>query len=120
MLDRSPTSIVQGKSNRILTREYALICRGRIVAQARGEHEFHDEGEIVTSAEACKSNALMRCCKDLGIASELWDPDWIVRFREKFCHQAWVTHQEKKSKSRLWRLKRRKFDYPWIEQSTYV
>ena len=24
--------------------------------------------------EAAKSNALVRCCKDLGIASELWDP----------------------------------------------
>ena len=24
--------------------------------------------------EAAKSNALMRCCKDLGVASELWDP----------------------------------------------
>lgn len=24
--------------------------------------------------ESAKSNALMRCCKDLGVASELWDP----------------------------------------------
>ncbi len=26
------------------------------------------------ACESAKSNALMRCCKDLGIASELWDP----------------------------------------------
>lgn len=28
--------------------------------------------------EAAKSNALMRCCKDLGVASELWDPQVTI------------------------------------------
>ena len=32
---------------------------------------FESSG-IPTATEAAKSNALMRCCKDLGIASELW------------------------------------------------
>jgi hypothetical protein len=44
----------------------------RLVAIARGEQEYFDPSGVPTATEACKSNALMRCCKDLGIASELW------------------------------------------------
>jgi hypothetical protein len=49
-----------------------LVVISRLVAIARGEQEYFDPSGIPTATEACKSNALMRCCKDLGIASELW------------------------------------------------
>lgn len=55
-----------------ISREYALICNGRFVSQARGEQDYFDITGLPTASEGCKSNALMRCCKDLGIASELW------------------------------------------------
>ena len=42
------------------------------MAVARGEQEYFDPSGIATATEASKSNALMRCCKDLGVASELW------------------------------------------------
>ena len=60
----------------LITREYALYCQGRFVAQAVGEHTFYSRGNLGygKACESAKSNALMRCCKDLGIASELWDP----------------------------------------------
>ena len=60
----------------LITREYALYCLGRFVAQATGEHSFYTRGNMGygKACESAKSNALMRCCKDLGIASELWDP----------------------------------------------
>lgn len=48
------------------------INDSRLVAIARGEQEYFDPNGIPTATEACKSNALMRCCKDLGVASELW------------------------------------------------
>ena len=44
----------------------------RLVSVARGEQTFFDPAGLPTATEGCKSNALMRCCKDLGIASELW------------------------------------------------
>ncbi len=83
---RSETNV----SAKIVSREYALVCQGRcvhasssggkllstfsssLVAIARGEQEYFDVNGVPTATEACKSNALMRCCKDLGIASELW------------------------------------------------
>lgn len=56
-----------------ITREYGLICHGRLVSVARGEQQYFGDDKVTTALEGCKSNALMRCCKDLGIASELWD-----------------------------------------------
>ena len=63
----------------MITREYALFCCGRYVSQAVGEHTFYGQGNMVygRAMEAARSNALVRCCKDLGIASELWDPKVI-------------------------------------------
>lgn len=46
------------------------------MAQTVGEHTFYSNSNMVygKAMESAKSNALMRCCKDLGVASELWDP----------------------------------------------
>lgn len=64
----------------MIVREYALFCLGRFVAQTVGEHTFYSSNNMVygKAMEAAKSNALMRCCKDLGVASELWDPQVTV------------------------------------------
>ncbi|KAJ1936032.1 hypothetical protein EC988_008310, partial [Linderina pennispora] len=47
-------------SGRTLSREYALVCLGRFISQARGEQDFFDESGLATATEGCKSNALMR------------------------------------------------------------
>ncbi|KAJ2322968.1 hypothetical protein GGH92_011015, partial [Coemansia sp. RSA 2673] len=87
-------------SGRTLSREYALVCLGRFISQARGEQDFFDESGLATATEGCKSNALVRCCKDLGIASELWDPAFVSQFKAKRCVEEWVTHAVKGSKKR--------------------
>ncbi|KAJ2751330.1 hypothetical protein GGI19_004551 [Coemansia pectinata] len=103
-------------SGRTLSREYALVCLGRFISQARGEQDFFDESGLATATEGCKSNALVRCCKDLGVASELWDPAFITQFKSKRCVEEWVTHAVKGSKKRMWRLKERQWDYPWAKK----
>lgn len=64
-------------------REYALVGPGgRFISEAIGEAEYQPTNDRMTYASACeavKSNALTRCCKDLGIASECWD--------RRFCDQ---------------------------------
>lgn len=103
-------------SSKIVSREYALVCLGRLVAVARGEAEYFDPSGIATATESCKSNALMRCCKDLGIASELWDPRFIREFKAKYCVEVFVEHLTTKKKRKLWRRKDApKFDYPYKE-----
>ncbi|KAJ8087933.1 hypothetical protein PM082_013484 [Marasmius tenuissimus] len=101
---------------KVVSREYALVCLGRLVAIARGEQEYFDPSGIATATEACKSNALMRCCKDLGIASELWDPRFIREFKQKYCVEVWAEHVTTKKKKKLWRRKDQgKLGYPYQE-----
>ncbi|KAJ2897575.1 hypothetical protein MKZ38_004560 [Zalerion maritima] len=72
---------------KVVTREFALVVGGRFVAQARGECGYYGEDNIPNAVEGCKSNALTRCCKDLGIASELWDPRFIRKYMKEFTKQ---------------------------------
>ncbi len=72
------------------------------MAQAVGECQYFSEDTITTAGEGCKSNALLRCCKDLGVASELWDPRYISDFKKKNCHEVWVEHVVQKKKRKIW------------------
>lgn len=104
-------------SQSILSREWTLICLGRFVSTARGEQEFFRPTGIPTANEGAKSNALMRCCKDLGIASELWDPRFIRQFKSKYCVEVWCQTADGKKK-RYWRRKDDEpFTYPNKEVS---
>jgi hypothetical protein len=75
------------------------------VSIARGEQQYFDPEGIPTATEGCKSNALMRCCKDLGIASELWDPVFIRSFMAKHAKSVWGEHITTKKKKKLWMRK---------------
>lgn len=84
-----------------VSREYALICHGRLVSVARGEQDYFGPEGIATATEGCKSNALMRCCKDLGVASELWDPSFIRAFKRDNCVEQFVEHVVSKKRRKL-------------------
>ncbi|KAL2856668.1 mitochondrial genome maintenance MGM101-domain-containing protein [Aspergillus pseudoustus] len=105
-------SIVTPKT---VTREYALVCHGRLVSVARGEQDYFSPDGIPTATEGCRSNALVRCCKDLGIASELWDPRWIRKYKAQYTREVWVEHVVSKKKSKIWTRKDDSVPYPWKE-----
>ncbi|CAJ0547677.1 Ff.00g044310.m01.CDS01 [Fusarium sp. VM40] len=88
--------------NNIVTREYALIVNGRIVSQSQGVNNFFSAEGVPDAIEGAKSNALMRCCKDLGIASELWDPVFLRWFRKHYMEDRWVEHATTKKKRTFW------------------
>jgi len=88
---------------------------------------------IGTAEESAKSNALMRCCKDLGVASgvlhllfvgrfcflnrtELWDPQFLLEWRDKHAVGVFAENAVTKKKQKLWRRRDRPaFGYPWTE-----
>ena len=124
-------SIVTPKT---VTREYALVCNGRytsmpyfllfrlmvangnrLVSVARGEQDYFSPDGIPTATEGCRSNALVRCCKDLGIASELWDPRWIRKFKATHTREVWVEHVVNKRKTKIWTRKDDPVGYPYKE-----
>ena len=80
LIPRGPHSIVDG----ILSREYALYANGRLISIARGAALIQGHSNAAASSESVRSNALMRCCKDLGVASELWDSSYISKWKERY------------------------------------
>lgn len=98
---------------KMITKEYALIAHGRLVAIARGEQDYFDQSGIPTATEGCKSNAMMRCCKDLGVASELWDPRFIRNFKKKNARQVFVEYVPTKKTKSIWIRKDDEIVYPY-------
>lgn len=94
MIPRGPHS----QSGPILSREYALYCHGRFVSQARGSTTIAGFSNAALASEAVRSNALMRCCKDLGIASELWDNAYANNWKEVYANKKTVTDQSGRMK----------------------
>ncbi|KAF2843173.1 mitochondrial genome maintenance MGM101 [Patellaria atrata CBS 101060] len=105
-------TIVTSKS---VTREYGLVVGGRLVSIARGEQQYFDPEGIPTATEGCKSNALMRCCKDLGIASELWDPRYIRKYMTKYAKETFVEHVVTKKRRKHIMRKDDVIKYPFKE-----
>ncbi|KAI0145508.1 mitochondrial genome maintenance MGM101-domain-containing protein [Xylariaceae sp. FL1272] len=104
--------IVEAKTKKV-ARDYALVVHGRFVAQARGEQQYFNDDGISTAAEGCKSNALMRCTKDLGVASELWDPRFIRKFVKEQAKQVWAEVITTGKKRMVWMRKDDELRYPY-------
>jgi hypothetical protein len=75
----------------VMSAEFALYAGGRFLSAARGEQKYQDNGEMTygDAAEGMKSNAISRCCKDLGIALDLWDRGYADAWRNQHCVKVW-------------------------------
>lgn len=91
----------------ILYQEYALYVNGRFVSQSIGAQEYYADNRRMTyadAAEAAKSNALTRCCKDLGIAAKCWERRVTQKFLEENCVKVMVRDRRGQVKHQ-WRRK---------------
>jgi hypothetical protein len=68
---------------------------------------------IPTAVEGCKSNAMMRCCKDLGVASELWDPRFCRNFMAQHAKEVFVENQLTRKRRKIWMRKDDTVRYPF-------
>nr|CAG4715323.1 unnamed protein product [Naegleria fowleri] len=107
--------------DKCIVQEYALICNGQFVSQVYGEQTFDPSEQsfktLGTALEGCKSNALMRCCKDLGIGSELWDPNFVREWKKQNVVAVLCENVKNKTIKVLYRRKDRPaFQYPYTEK----
>lgn len=87
----------------LMYQEWALYAEGQFCASATGEHDASDGGmSFGDSLEAIKSDALKRCCKDLGMALDLWNKAWVEKFRQAMCFKVLVQRRDGKVKP-AWR-----------------
>jgi hypothetical protein len=85
-----------------------LWVNGRYVAFAIGGHEYRESNQNQgwdDAVEAAKSDCLVRCCKDLGIDADLWDPDFIKNWLAENAVAVWCINENTKKKNKLWRKK---------------
>ncbi|EGG25398.1 hypothetical protein DFA_03647 [Cavenderia fasciculata] len=105
-----------------LIRPYALFCLGRYVSESFGEQPYVEGGHLsfATANEAAKSNALVRCCKDLGIGSSLWDPTFIRNWKAANAAEKFYVNVKSGEKRKFWSLKNGNspINYPWKESSS--
>ncbi|NOS67940.1 MAG: hypothetical protein HOO67_06305 [Candidatus Peribacteraceae bacterium] len=102
----------------VVMREYAFYVDGRFIAEAIGECEYQESNKRMTYAQAlegAKSNALVRCCKDIGIAAECWDKRFVTQFQKDHCVRVWRDRQ--KYDKPQWR---RKDAEPWYDEQGVV
>lgn len=102
LIPRGPHSM-QGN---VLSREYALFANGKYISQARGHTSV--TGNFQNPAlctEAVRSNALMRCCKDLGIAASLWDNQLINHWKSRYATRKSITDYQGRNKI-VWEKRR--------------
>lgn len=103
-----------------VTWAFALYVDGRYFATAVGEKEYFADNpnmSYATCAESAKSNAMMRCCKDLGIASDLWNPVFIRGWKKKYTVEVWCENKKTNKRKKLWRKKAHPpiDTWPWKE-----
>lgn len=82
----------------------ALVIRGCFVAEAVGEAELHATNEnqsLATVWEAAKSDCITRCCKDLSIAQQIYQPSYVKQWQKDYAVEVWVKGKNKP----LWRKK---------------
>ncbi|KAI9339162.1 mitochondrial genome maintenance MGM101-domain-containing protein [Zopfochytrium polystomum] len=80
------TPPLQSPSGRVHYRSYALYVDGRFVSEAIGDVaaavvETSGDGGAAEIERRCRYAAMVRCCKDLGVATELWDPAVVNKLR---------------------------------------
>lgn len=84
LIPRGPITL----SGRTISRPYALVADGRYISEARGEWTPKGNTFPPNPAQNPEVNsemeyaALVRCCKDLGVAYELWDPQRSAELRK--------------------------------------
>lgn len=91
----------------------ALFALGRFVGEAGGQCVYWPKNRGMTYADAlegAKTDCITRCCKDLGIAKELWDPGWRTQWQAKYARKVM-------KKSKEWNARAQKEE--WVDKEVW-
>lgn len=82
----------------------ALVIRNCFVSRAAGEAAYslnNANQSYATALEAAKTDCRQRCCKDLGIATDAWNPSYVRAWQKKHAIRVYVLKDNKKEV--IWR-----------------
>lgn len=87
-----------GKKSVQIVRAYILYIHGKPVAFAEGEHEYWEsnaEQSYGDALEATFASALRRCAKRIGVGLELWDRNFLDKFKREHCLSERVRYKDR-------------------------
>lgn len=85
-----PHGMPKIEGNLVMWPHYLLI-KGYLVSYSVGECNYYPNNSQMSygdAIEGAKSNARMRCCKDVGIGLELWDRKFTDKWKEKNAYES--------------------------------
>lgn len=94
------------KGRHLVLVPYSLNIHGHTVAFAWGEQEYNETNAEQTYGDAVEStvaNALRRCAKRIGVGLELWDKDWLERWRAEHAIEVTIKGYGGGSNYKRWR-----------------
>ncbi|MHB1260311.1 MAG: hypothetical protein ACYC2H_01205 [Thermoplasmatota archaeon] len=94
---------------------YRLYVHGKEVAFAWGEQDYYEknaEQSYGDALEATSASALRRCCKHIGVASELWDKEFTLNYLREHAIQVVVSAKDRDGTYKDKKQWRRKIDPP--------
>lgn len=86
-----PRVRTEDDGTRYIFRDYVLYAHGKFIAHATGR--CPTAIGLENALEGAKGQALKKCCKDLGMASELWDPTWRRSWGQEPKYEDWVARK---------------------------
>lgn len=106
----------------VLYQGYYLFIDGKFITYVVGEHTEQRTGSTMSygeTVESAYSNALMRCCKHLGIGLEMWNPAYVERWKKQYT-VAEMTTTKSGYKRMIWRRKTPREIAPPIDKNATV
>lgn len=86
----------------------ALLIRNCFVSRSAGEATYfkdNSQQSYATALEAAKSDCRQRCCKDIGIANDAWNPTFVRRWRKEHGVRVIVKDDKTNKTTVIWRRK---------------
>jgi hypothetical protein len=123
LLERGSEEVDQDKVR--IYYDGALIIRGCFVSRATGENQYSKKNaqqSFGSALEAAKSDCRQRCCKDIGIANDAWNPTFIRDWQNKYAirvaviKEMWNNGSMREKIVPMWRRK----DLPQLDRETGI
>ena len=111
--------VLNGKN---MSQDFVLVGLGRFVSKARGEQDYiekNPKSSYATASEGMHTNAVMRCCKDLGVYYEIFDPRWRRWWKKEYARMVQVLNFKDHKNQWIWLRKDADPEYPfkWMDRN---
>lgn len=95
-----------------------LYVKQTYIAEAIGAMKYYPGGMSTYDDcyEGAMTNCLARCCKKLGIGSQMWMPEFVRKWRDKHCEYVPVKNVKKGTQDYFWLKKGQNPEPPFQRQ----